>query len=57
MLGMGFVKTWEQLAGLRVMLGALEAGLFPSAVYLMSTWFTRCKVEPLLSSSLSLYIG
>jgi len=26
---MGFVKTWQQLAGLRVLLGFLEAGFFP----------------------------
>jgi hypothetical protein len=32
MVGMGFVKTWEAMAGLRVLLGVLEAGgfIFPS---------------------------
>lgn len=43
MIGMGFVDTWEQMAGLRVVLGVLEAGFFPSCVYLLSTWYTRCK--------------
>lgn len=43
MLGMGFVKNWQALAGLRVLLGVLEAGFFPSCVYLLSTWYTRCK--------------
>ena len=43
MIGMGFVKTWDALAGLRVILGILEAGFFPSCVYLLSTWYTRCK--------------
>jgi hypothetical protein len=29
MVGMGFVKNWEEMAGLRVLLGFLEAGRFP----------------------------
>lgn len=41
MIGMGFVKDWQSLAALRVVLGILEAGFFPSCVYLMSTWYTR----------------
>jgi MFS family permease len=41
MIGMGFVKDWESLAALRIILGVLEAGFFPSCVYLMSTWYTR----------------
>lgn len=44
MIGMGFVKDWESLAGLRVVLGILEAGFFPSVVYLLSTWYTRFDV-------------
>ncbi|KAK4232010.1 general substrate transporter [Podospora fimiseda] len=44
MIGMGFVKTWEQMAGMRVILGVLEAGFFPSCVYLLSTWYTRYEV-------------
>lgn len=43
MIGMGFVKAWEQLAALRLILGVLEAGFFPSCVYLLSTWYPRCK--------------
>src|SRR6478609_6299049 len=43
MIGMGFTKNYEQLAGLRTILGVLEAGFFPSCVYLLSTWYTRCK--------------
>lgn len=42
MVGMGFVKNWQQLAVCRVILGILEAGFFPSCVYLLSTWYTRC---------------
>jgi MFS family permease len=43
MIGFGFVKRWDQLAALRVILGLLEAGFFPSCVYLLSTWYTRCE--------------
>ncbi|KAH7378567.1 major facilitator superfamily domain-containing protein [Cadophora sp. MPI-SDFR-AT-0126] len=41
MIGMGFTRKWEQLAALRIILGMLEAGFFPSCIYLLSTWFTR----------------
>ncbi|KAI1125051.1 major facilitator superfamily domain-containing protein [Nemania abortiva] len=41
MLGMGFVKTFGEFTALRVIIGVLEAGFFPSAVYLLSTWYTR----------------
>ncbi|KAJ9668395.1 hypothetical protein H2201_001443 [Coniosporium apollinis] len=44
MIGMGFVKDWGTLAGLRFILGILEAGFFPSCVYLLSTWYTRFEV-------------
>jgi MFS family permease len=45
MIGMGFVKTWQELAALRVVLGICEAGFFPSCVYLLSTWYTRYDVR------------
>lgn len=48
MIGMGFVRNWDELAGLRVILGVLEAGFFPSCVYLLSTWYTRCEWTPSL---------
>ena len=38
MIGMGFTKNYEQLAGLRTILGVLEAGFFPSCVYLLQGW-------------------
>jgi len=41
MIGMGFVHTFESMAAMRVVLGILEAGFFPSCVYLLSTWYTR----------------
>lgn len=43
MIGMGFTKNYGELTGLRAILGLLEAGFFPSCVYLLSTWYTRCK--------------
>ncbi|KAG6158798.1 hypothetical protein E4U48_002805 [Claviceps purpurea] len=44
MIGMGFVKNWQQITALRAVLGLLEAGFFPSCVYLLSTWYTRYEV-------------
>jgi len=44
MIGMGFSDNWETLAALRVLLGVLEAGFFPSCVFLLSTWYTRYDV-------------
>ncbi len=46
MIGMGFVKSFGSLAALRTILGLLEAGFFPSCVYLLSTWYTRCNENP-----------
>jgi MFS family permease len=43
MVDCGFVTSWQQLAGLRVRLGIFEAGFFPACVYLLSTWYVRCK--------------
>ena len=40
MIGMGFSDSYGTLAALRVVLGVLEAGFFPSCVYLLSTWCT-----------------
>ena len=31
------------MLGLRVVLGMFEAGLFPSIIYLLATWYARCK--------------
>jgi MFS family permease len=38
-LGMAFVKTWEQLAAVRAVLGAFESALFPGASYLVACWY------------------
>jgi sugar phosphate permease len=41
-IGFGFVHDWRVMVPLRVVLGTFEAGFFPGAVYLLSTWYTRC---------------
>ncbi|KAL8967994.1 MAG: hypothetical protein Q9197_005117 [Variospora fuerteventurae] len=40
-IAFGFVKKWTDMLGLRVLLGILEAGLYPSVVYLLATWYSR----------------
>ncbi|KAK2838272.1 hypothetical protein FQN49_006446 [Arthroderma sp. PD_2] len=45
LIGSGFVKNWQQMAGLRALLGFLEAGFFPGTVYLLSTWYCRHEVQ------------
>ncbi|KAF5359980.1 hypothetical protein D9758_007596 [Tetrapyrgos nigripes] len=44
-LGMAFVKSWQQLAGCRVLLGALEAGFFPAMTFIITTWYKRHEVQ------------
>ncbi|TPX18235.1 uncharacterized protein E0L32_002744 [Thyridium curvatum] len=51
MIGMGFVKNWQALAACRIILGILEAGFFPSCVYLLSTWYTRFGTSELPSTN------
>jgi MFS family permease len=46
MIGMGFSRNFADLAAMRAILGVLEAGFFPSCVYLLSTWYTRCMSNP-----------
>ncbi|KAJ7209757.1 major facilitator superfamily domain-containing protein [Mycena pura] len=48
-LAMGFVPNWQLLAFLRALLGTLEAGFFPSLVYLISIWYTRHEVQTRLA--------
>lgn len=33
------------MAGLRIILGVLEAGFFPGSAYLMSCWYTRFELQ------------
>ncbi|KAL5044794.1 hypothetical protein BDW71DRAFT_198695 [Aspergillus fruticulosus] len=63
MVGMGLVNDWRELAGLRVVLGLFEAGLFPAAVFLISSWYIRHETGKriglfyLLGSALSSFGG
>ncbi|PYH91854.1 MFS general substrate transporter [Aspergillus ellipticus CBS 707.79] len=41
----GFVHNWTQMVGIRIIIGALEAGFFPAAVYLIATWYTRYQTQ------------
>ncbi|KAJ7200559.1 phthalate transporter [Mycena pura] len=45
MIAFGFTPTWNVMALLRVILGALEAGFYPGCVYLMSTWYPRYDLQ------------
>ncbi|KAH8587437.1 retrograde regulation protein 2 [Bisporella sp. PMI_857] len=45
MIGFGFVSNWEQMVGLRILLGVLEAGFFPGCAYLLSCWYTRYELQ------------
>ena len=49
----GFVNKWTELLGLRVLLGILESGLYPSIVYLLATWYSRCKLPCRLMMNLT----
>ncbi|KAK7221416.1 hypothetical protein V2G26_009419 [Clonostachys chloroleuca] len=44
LIGFGFVHGWKAMVGLRVIVGVFEAGFFPGAVYLLSTWYTRYEI-------------
>ena len=53
MTGMAFVKTWEQLAACRVLLGFFEAGFFPAVrAPIPLAWF-KCTDAIACSSALS----
>ncbi|KAH8812539.1 major facilitator superfamily domain-containing protein [Xylogone sp. PMI_703] len=41
----GFVKTWGELALCRALLGFLEGGLVPAAMFLLSVWYTRFEIQ------------
>ncbi|KAH8662407.1 major facilitator superfamily protein [Xylariales sp. PMI_506] len=41
MIGFGFVKSWVSIIPLRAIIGAFEAGCFPSQYYLISCWYSR----------------
>lgn len=36
-----FVRTWQQMIALRVLLGMAMSGIYPGLTYLISTWYPR----------------
>ena len=44
-IAMGFTKTWVELLICRVIFGALEGGLFPGVIFLLSCWYIRREVQ------------
>lgn len=44
-IGMGFTHTWGSLLVCRIIFGAFEAGLFPGAIYLLSSWYQRWEIQ------------
>ena len=45
MICFGFLKTWTQMLGLRLVLGVFEAGFFPGCAYLLSCWYPRYELQ------------
>lgn len=41
----GFLTTWTQMIGLRLVLGIFEAGFFPGCAYLLSCWYPRFELQ------------
>lgn len=33
------------MVGIRIVIGALEAGFFPASLYLIATWYTRYELQ------------
>ncbi|TPX16264.1 uncharacterized protein E0L32_003913 [Thyridium curvatum] len=44
-LAVGFIKNWESLVVLRVLLGIFEGGVFPGGIYLVSSWYKKSEVQ------------
>jgi MFS family permease len=36
-----FIKSWQQMIVLRILLGIAMSGIYPGLTYLISTWYTR----------------
>ncbi|KAK6440430.1 hypothetical protein LTR95_003338 [Oleoguttula sp. CCFEE 5521] len=45
MIMFAFVKTWDQMIPLRLVLGIFEAGFFPGCAYLLSCWYPRYELQ------------
>ncbi|EKM57355.1 uncharacterized protein PHACADRAFT_92545 [Phanerochaete carnosa HHB-10118-sp] len=42
---MGLVTNYRQLVGVRIVLGAVEAGIFPGACWYLSMWYPRHELQ------------
>ena len=40
-LGTAFIRTWQQMIAVRILLGISMSGIEPGLTYLVSTWYTR----------------
>ncbi|KAI0201382.1 retrograde regulation protein 2 [Astrocystis sublimbata] len=40
-LATAFIRTWQQMIALRVLLGAAASGIYPGLTYLISAWYPR----------------
>lgn len=49
MLCMGFVQNFQGLVACRVILGLCEAGFFPGAVFIITSWYKRSEVQQRLA--------
>ncbi|KAK5323449.1 hypothetical protein LTR93_005503 [Exophiala xenobiotica] len=49
-IGQGFCHSWGALLACRVLLGFLEGGLIPAAMFLISVWYTRYEAHTRLAS-------
>jgi len=49
MLCQGFVQNFHHLIITRVLLGVTEAGFFPAAAFLVTTWYCRFEVQTRLA--------
>ncbi|KAI9040630.1 MFS general substrate transporter [Aspergillus affinis] len=49
MTRMGVVKNFQGLVACRVMLGFVEAGFFPGAVFIVSSWYIRTELQERLA--------
>ncbi|EMC95411.1 hypothetical protein BAUCODRAFT_72648 [Baudoinia panamericana UAMH 10762] len=45
MICFGFLTNYEQMLGLRLVLGIFEAGFFPGCAYLLSCWYPRYDLQ------------
>lgn len=46
---MGVVQNYSQILACRLLLGAFEAGFFPGAVFLVSSWYKRSELQQRLA--------